>query len=159
MLRKELRNVLAEGDRKRQQQSRKIVTQLPPPIAPVFLPTIHRLIVTGMKVRRTCQRKVRMALQDASQLRCQCNLCAQTSVTTTVLQQLIDLLSSSCFDGGTALKTQGIPRNEALKWLGKNTNLSAYSNSQRVQRYSLATIYYSMNGDRWENNTNWLMTS
>jgi hypothetical protein len=60
------------------------------------------------------------------------------------------------FDNGTALATQGLPQNEALNWLFRNKDLDIFSNEQKIQRYSLATLYYSLNGVNWIPNTKWL---
>lgn len=69
---------------------------------------------------------------------------------------LTNLLSSVAPDGGEALRTPLTPQYNAMHWLANNTNLDSYSNERRIQRYSLATIYYSTNGGNWNNNTSWL---
>ena len=72
------------------------------------------------------------------------------------LQSLTELLSSVSLDGGTALQTPLTPQYNALNWLAGNANLDSYSNERKIQRYVLATLYYSTNGDAWKNNTGWL---
>lgn len=79
-----------------------------------------------------------------------------TRPATTAPQDLIDLLSSVSLDGGTALLTPSTPQNSALNWLAGNTNLGTYTNEKKIQRFVLATLYYSTNGDAWHNNTGWL---
>lgn len=71
-------------------------------------------------------------------------------------QELVQLLSSVSFDGGTALQTPSTPQNHAAIWLANNTNLDAYSDAKKIQRYVLATLFFSTNGDGWDNNTGWL---
>jgi hypothetical protein len=68
----------------------------------------------------------------------------------------IALLSSVSFDNGTALQTPSTPQNDALIWLANNTNLDSYSEEKKIQRYVLAVLYYSTNGDRWFDNSGWL---
>jgi hypothetical protein len=72
------------------------------------------------------------------------------------LQDLAELLSSISLDGGTALQTPSTPQYNALNWLAGNANLDGYSNQRKIQRYVLATLYYSTNGDAWVNNAGWL---
>jgi len=60
------------------------------------------------------------------------------------------------FDNGAALKEQSTPQNEALNWLANNTNLNSYSNATKIQRYALATLFYSTNGTSWYQNLGWL---
>jgi hypothetical protein len=69
---------------------------------------------------------------------------------------LNDLLSSVSSDDGAALNTPSTPQNKALKWLEDDTNLESYSDETIIQRYALATLYYSANGDSWHDNTLWL---
>ena len=71
-------------------------------------------------------------------------------------QELESLLSSVSFDNGTALQTPSTPQNDALIWLANNTNLDSYSDARKIQRYVLATLYYSTNGAQWLDNTDWL---
>jgi hypothetical protein len=71
-------------------------------------------------------------------------------------QELVQLLSSVSFDGGTALQTPSTPQNHAAIWLANNTNLDTYSDAKKIQRYVLATLFFSTHGDGWDNNTGWL---
>lgn len=72
------------------------------------------------------------------------------------LLELTELLTFVSFDNGTALTTEGSPQNKAFHWLLNNTNLDSYSNERKIQRYALATLYYSTNGDFWNHDDNWL---
>jgi len=74
-------------------------------------------------------------------------------------QHLIDFLSMASLDGGTALQNPSTTQNDALKWLAGNANLDTYSDTKKIQRYVLATLYYSTNGDSWNDNTGWLRDS
>lgn len=57
----------------------------------------------------------------------------------------------------SALRLQNSPQSKALSWLGNNTFLGSYDLSRRMQRFSLATFYFSTGGDRrWDNNSGWL---
>lgn len=75
---------------------------------------------------------------------------------TTSLSALIDLLSNVSFDKGAALKTNSTPQNDALHWLSGNGNLESYSDEKKIQRYALATLFYSTKGENWINNDDWL---
>jgi hypothetical protein len=71
-------------------------------------------------------------------------------------ETLTALLSTVSLDGGAALRTKSTPQNAALNWLVGNSNLDEYSDERRIQRYVLATFFYSTNGGNWDNNAGWL---
>jgi hypothetical protein len=43
-----------------------------------------------------------------------------------------------------------------LRWLSNNANLDEYPDVQKIQRYVLAVVYYSTNGDGWQKREGWL---
>jgi hypothetical protein len=60
-------------------------------------------------------------------------------------------------DGGAALNSSSTPQNKAFNWLAvNNTSLRTYTNESIIQRYALATLYFSTNGDTWENKAHWM---
>lgn len=70
---------------------------------------------------------------------------------------LLPFLSSVSFDGGAALQSHGTPQNNAYEWLAGEANLEWYNDERKtIQRYVLATLYYSTNGDSWGDNSGWL---
>ena len=81
---------------------------------------------------------------------------APTPLSEEVLTPLESLLSSVSFDNGTALQTPLTPQNSAAIWLSINANLDTYSDAKKIQRYVLATLFYSTNGILWNDNTDWL---
>lgn len=57
----------------------------------------------------------------------------------------------------SALRQENSPQNKALKWLRNNTFLESYDLSRRLQRFTLATLYFSTGGSsRWMNHSGWL---
>jgi hypothetical protein len=77
-----------------------------------------------------------------------------------VLKELEGLLSSVSLDNGTALRTASTPQNDALNWLANNnTNLNLYSNATKIQRYALATLFFSTNGTSWYEKDEWMSNS
>jgi hypothetical protein len=80
----------------------------------------------------------------------------QAPTTTPILQDLSELISSASSDGGEALTTPSTPQNLALEWLAGNPNLANYTDQEKIQRYALATLYYSTKGDSWDNDDFWL---
>jgi hypothetical protein len=69
---------------------------------------------------------------------------------------LIDLLSNASSDSGDALSAPSTPQNKALGWLASNANLANYTDQDKIQRYALATLYYSTEGDNWIRREKWL---
>jgi hypothetical protein len=72
-----------------------------------------------------------------------------------VIQELESLLKPVTFDNGAALRTASSPQNKALIWLSNNAGLNSYSNATKIQRYALATLFYSTNENSWYSKANW----
>jgi hypothetical protein len=82
---------------------------------------------------------------------------APTSAPTLSPEALSDLLASLSSDKGEALSTSSTPQSKAFNWLvTNNTNLGTFSKELIIQRYALATLFFSTNGDSWFNNAFWL---
>jgi hypothetical protein len=66
-------------------------------------------------------------------------------------------LSSVSSDGGEALRNSSTPQSMAFNWtVTNNALLRPDSDEQIIQRYALATLFYSTHGDNWTENENWL---
>ncbi|CAJ1930819.1 unnamed protein product [Cylindrotheca closterium] len=48
------------------------------------------------------------------------------------------------------------PQFKALVWLQDNLNIDSYGSQQKIQRFALATLFYSTNGNGWTNKGSWL---
>lgn len=48
------------------------------------------------------------------------------------------------------------PQYLAFQWLSGNANLESYTVKKQIQRFALATFYFSTNGDKWKQNDSWL---
>ena len=60
-------------------------------------------------------------------------------------------------DTRKALRRENSPQTKALRWLRNNTLLASYDISRRMQRFALATLYFSTDGDRrWLKKDGWL---
>lgn len=69
---------------------------------------------------------------------------------------LIAFLSSISTDNGAALQDPSTPQYAAMKWLQTPVNESIFDQQVVAQRYALATLYYSTNGDDWTASNGWL---
>ena len=69
---------------------------------------------------------------------------------------LLDFLVSVSFDAGDALRDHSSAQYKAYLWLSQNKYLENYSEKVKIQRYVMATLYYSTNGDNWFSNEGWL---
>lgn len=69
---------------------------------------------------------------------------------------IVELLSPVSFDNGTSLMNHSTPQFKAAWWLACNAHLSNYTDEQKIQRYALATLYYSTNGPKWNVKNHWL---
>jgi Leucine-rich repeat (LRR) protein len=70
--------------------------------------------------------------------------------------ELFDLLSSVSSDGGVNIATPGTPQYDAFNWLANDPNVTTLPGEKLIQRYSLATFYYSTNGGNWTSSQGWL---
>lgn len=64
--------------------------------------------------------------------------------------RIMDVLTIASFDGGTSLAVDGTPQNQAFNWLLRTDDVSVLSDERLIQRYALATLYYSTNGPGWD---------
>lgn len=72
------------------------------------------------------------------------------------LEKIIETLSLVSSDGGDALQTPGSAQHNALSWLANDTFQGYYTDEKLIQRYSLATLFFSTNGKNWYNSSMWL---
>lgn len=71
-------------------------------------------------------------------------------------ESLLALIVSESQDKGAAVMSKYSPQASAFEWLCGDPNLSNYSDGRILERYALATLYESTNGDEWKNNSGWL---
>jgi hypothetical protein len=76
-----------------------------------------------------------------------------TGALTPTPDPLVSLIQDNLFGDTTAITVLGSPQNQALEWLRGNANLVSYDEATQLQRFALATFYYSTNGDSWEDET------
>ena len=69
---------------------------------------------------------------------------------------LMGFLAAKSFDNGRALMTEGTPQYLAYLWLLQDSSNSNYTAERLLQRYVMATFYYSTHGDSWFFNISWL---
>jgi len=71
-------------------------------------------------------------------------------------EEIIEKLSFVSFDGGEAMQAPESPQNRALNWLANDTFQGYHTEDKLIQRYALATVFYSTDGNNWKNNSLWL---
>lgn len=76
--------------------------------------------------------------------------------TTAEFTILYNFVAANSLDNGAALEDPSSPQYQALKWLYQNANLNEYADTQRMQRYAMAVLYFSTNGQEWTVSDNWL---
>lgn len=75
----------------------------------------------------------------------------------TIAAQLFRLLVPESFDNGASILSEGSPQSLAFQWLASNPTLfTTYADQQIIQRYALATFYFSTDGKNWLNGKGWL---
>jgi hypothetical protein len=81
---------------------------------------------------------------------------AVSGIDPSLVSLFVDL---STHDDGAALTSSSTPQNEALYWLSQDPSLDSYSDEQKVQRFVLATLFYSTDGPHWVNSDGWISDS
>lgn len=73
-------------------------------------------------------------------------------------EDLLLLIVSVSSDNGISIQSTGSPQSLAFEWLvSDQTNITFTIPDERIiQRYALATLYYSTDGERWLDNVGWL---
>ena len=72
-------------------------------------------------------------------------------------QSLMQMILSAYPQGEDSLKDHSSPQHAAYGWLLQDTKQNLNLPNDRIlQRYALATLYYSTNGDSWSVSNNWL---
>jgi hypothetical protein len=74
-------------------------------------------------------------------------------------QEIIDLITPVSFDGGESLMDPTSPQSFAARWLAVNAELASYTDERKLQRYALATFYFSTDGGAWKDKQKWLTDS
>lgn len=55
-----------------------------------------------------------------------------------------------------ALQDPGSPQSKAYSWLHQDPNWETYNQQTLLERFALATVYFSTGGENWKQNNNWL---
>lgn len=86
------------------------------------------------------------------------NLSASSSDAPTSANTLIELFPIEALPTYTQMSLQDplSAQSRAVAWLKDDPLLASYSNSRRLQRFALATLYYSTRGEMWSTNDGWL---
>jgi hypothetical protein len=74
------------------------------------------------------------------------------------LKDLIAFLSNLWPAGRSALSDSSSPQFRAAQWLSEEPNFGSYSDRQKRQRYTLATLFFATTGDQWTKSDGWLTT-
>ena len=91
---------------------------------------------------------------DCTKVECDC--CPECAP---VVDALFDLLVSVSPDGGQALSDLSSPQYAAFEWLRSPTNAGFSLQQTLIQRYALASLYFSTTGDEWTTSSLWLTNS
>lgn len=79
-----------------------------------------------------------------------------TQAPTPIEFDLLVFLMEKSFDDGEALMNEDSPQYQAFLWLSENARVADYSEDRLLQRYALATFYFSTHGENWFFQELWL---
>lgn len=78
-----------------------------------------------------------------------------TALFTSAQEELVNTLTSVSMDSNLKQRiTRGSPQFRAVQWLADDPFLAAYSDNRILQRWAVATFYFSTNGDSWQTDDN-----
>jgi hypothetical protein len=81
---------------------------------------------------------------------------AKTSTGDSLNDSIADLLLEKSPASLESLGEQSSPQFQALQWVGSDLGQHTFSNDRIIQRWVLAVLFYSTNGDAWQNADGWL---
>jgi hypothetical protein len=84
-----------------------------------------------------------------------------SSLPTETPEMLFAFLVANSFDGGASLRDEESPQFRAYEWLLSHTDIDSMPDYKKLQRYALATFFYSTGGeDSWSGpaKVNWVNT-
>ena len=109
----------------------------------------------GSVPNEICQLDLDTLIVDCDSVDCDC--CTGCEITPPI--PLYELLVAAYPDGEDALQDPSSPQSAAFEWMLSSANSGVTSNRRLMQRYALATLYYSTQGSIWETSTNWLSSN
>ena len=130
------------------------------------MPSLTSLYLTnnflsGSVPPEICSMNLEKLEVDCDRIQCDCCTNDECSPgTNPPADPLFALLASVSPDGGEALRDPSSPQYEALTWLSSPINNNAFLPDDRlIQRFVLATFYYSTRGDNWDSSFLWLTSA
>jgi len=116
-------------------------------------------LLTGVVPEGMCNLPSLTKLQvDCAEVNCTC--CSPSCIIEPrPLEEYLTLLTEvSSVDGGAALQEEGSPQRLALEWIATDdiSHAASPDNDTIYSRYALATFYYAMDGENWEESDGWL---
>ena len=69
---------------------------------------------------------------------------------------LLEFLTQLSTDGGEALRDPTSPQYAAMQWLRSDANQGIFDDVIFIQRFALATLYYSSGGEQWTSSSGWM---
>ncbi len=131
-----------------------------PSLGPTSIPSLAKTLSSAPTTTPTAQLTVPSTIRPISASPSGETLFPTRSTTSAapseVRSELFKLLSSVSFDAGVALRNASTPQYAAYTWLSGDESLPNYSDDRLIQRYALAAIYFSTDGDGWSQKTGWL---
>eukprot|EP00934_Nitzschia_sp_Nitz4_P004080 Nitzschia sp. Nitz4//scaffold228_size32365//1941//8051//NITZ4_007904-RA/size32365-snap-gene-0.26-mRNA-1//1//CDS//3329542813//4070//frame0 len=76
--------------------------------------------------------------------------------TSDISEVLYELIVSASPDTATQLALSNSASSRAFEWLTENRYIGSFSEVEMLQRFFLATLYYSTNGDSWDRSDTWM---
>ena len=95
---------------------------------------------------------------DCAQVTCNCCTRCQAGPTPPLFKDhpLYPLVVAAYPDSEDSFLDSSSPQYAAFEWLISPVNNEVLSNRRLLQRYALATLYYSTRGDDWTSSSQWL---
>ena len=120
---------------------------------------LQSTLVTGTMPSEICAMPQLQEIEATCTDSFKCDCCTNSECNPSSSDPLRDLIASKSPDGGKSLNDPDSPQSLALQWLKSPLNSDFEDDFRLIQRYALATFYYSTAGEGWGSNFLWLSSS
>jgi Leucine-rich repeat (LRR) protein len=119
---------------------------------------LKNTLVTGTMPQEICNLPLLENLEASCSAEFSCDCCTNIECSNSV-DPLRDLIAANSPVGVDGLNDATSPQSKALAWLKSSDNEGITSQKRLLQRYALATLFYSTNGGDWNTNFLWVSSA
>lgn len=120
---------------------------------------LRNTFVTGTMPQEVCNLPALREIEAPCGATFSCDCCKNPECDTTSNDPISEMIAARSPDGGQSLTDPNSPQSLALEWLKSPLNSDFVEEERLIQRYVLATLFYSTAGEGWNSDFMWLTSS